>query len=271
MSKDAALTKPIATLLLNRRFQVVLNSKKSHWHHQGMGIPSPGKCFSSIAVKYIHQWSANRPVHQTLHICWRFVHNITSKDLWSCWRKPHKVSLGIDTVLYKQPSESKCHKTQVYSLHRKNWKAAWSHKISWLGTELEHYLNPGVALNRTFSYRKHIENTKAKVNTRNNIMRKLTNSEWDTNPQTPWWLTSEEELSVIQKGWSKQSTKSTLTMAKQLHQPGWSLGKASWAMSTTQLKKKRRRHGWNYGTNNFWTIHPPTKWKSNPPSCFPQD
>ena len=69
----------------------------------------------------------------------------------------------------------------------KNQEAARSFKISWLGTELEHCPNPvylGVALDHTLSCRKHIENIKAKVNTRNNKMRKLTNSEWDTNPQT---------------------------------------------------------------------------------------
>ena len=39
MSKDAALTKLIATLLFNQQFQVDLISKKSRWYHQRNGLP----------------------------------------------------------------------------------------------------------------------------------------------------------------------------------------------------------------------------------------
>ncbi|KAK1885448.1 3-octaprenyl-4-hydroxybenzoate carboxy-lyase [Dissostichus eleginoides] len=34
------------------------------------------------------------------------------------------------------------------------------------------------------SFKKHLENTKAKVNTRNNILRKLVNSKWGADPPT---------------------------------------------------------------------------------------
>ena len=42
----------------------------------------------------------------------------------------------------------------------------------------------GVTLDRTLSFRRHIEKTKAKVSTRNNLLHKLTSSKWGANPHT---------------------------------------------------------------------------------------
>ena len=59
--------------------------------------------------------------------------------------------------------------------------------MTWNGLELDHYPNPiylGVTLDRTLSFKQHALNTKAKVNTRNNLLRKLTNSRWGAHPST---------------------------------------------------------------------------------------
>ena len=42
----------------------------------------------------------------------------------------------------------------------------------------------GVTLDRTLSYKEHIHNTKMKVSTRNNLLRKLSNSKWGANAST---------------------------------------------------------------------------------------
>ena len=42
----------------------------------------------------------------------------------------------------------------------------------------------GVTLDRTLSYKTHIHNTKMKVATRNNLLKKLANSRWGTNART---------------------------------------------------------------------------------------
>ena len=42
----------------------------------------------------------------------------------------------------------------------------------------------GVTLDRSLTFKKHIQNCKTKVNTRNNILRKLTSSQWGVNPNT---------------------------------------------------------------------------------------
>ena len=41
----------------------------------------------------------------------------------------------------------------------------------------------GVTLNRSLTFNEHINKTKAKVSTRNNILRKLTTSKWGATPQ----------------------------------------------------------------------------------------
>ena len=42
----------------------------------------------------------------------------------------------------------------------------------------------GVTLDRCLNFKTHIQNTKAKVNARNNIVSKLTNTRWGASPQT---------------------------------------------------------------------------------------
>ena len=49
-------------------------------------------------------------------------------------------------------------------------------------TDTTKYL--GVTLDRTLSYKTHIHNTKMKMTTRNNLLKKLANSRWGTNART---------------------------------------------------------------------------------------
>ena len=55
------------------------------------------------------------------------------------------------------------------------------------GVDLENTAYPkylGVTLDRTLSYKQHILNTKMKVATRNNLLKKIANSKWGTNART---------------------------------------------------------------------------------------
>ena len=73
-------------------------------------------------------------------------------------------------------------KTQVTAFHLWNREAKRSLKISGNGVDLENTTHPkylGVTLDRTLSYKQHIQNTKMKVTTRNNLLKKLANSNWE--------------------------------------------------------------------------------------------
>ena len=76
-------------------------------------------------------------------------------------------------------------KTQICCFHLRNRDAKHKLNVTWNGLELDHYPNPiylGVTLYRTF--KQHALNTKAKVNTRNDFLRKLTNPRRGAYPAT---------------------------------------------------------------------------------------
>ena len=78
-------------------------------------------------------------------------------------------------------------KTQVTAFNVRNKEAKRSLKVVWNKTELENTTHPkylGVTLDRTLGYKQYIHNTKMKVATRNNLLRKLSNSKWGTNAGT---------------------------------------------------------------------------------------
>ena len=75
-------------------------------------------------------------------------------------------------------------KTQVTAFHVRNREVKRSLNIAWNGVDLENTAYPkylGVTLDRTLNYKQHILNTKMKVATRNNLLKKLANSKWGTN------------------------------------------------------------------------------------------
>ena len=77
--------------------------------------------------------------------------------------------------------------TQICCSHPMNRDAKRNIDVTWNGLELDHYTNTtylGVTLDRTLSFKLHALNTKAKINTRNNLLRKLTISRWGPRPPT---------------------------------------------------------------------------------------
>ena len=78
-------------------------------------------------------------------------------------------------------------KTQVCAFHLRNKQANRKLKITWDNIDLEHYTHPvylGVTLDRTLSFKNHINKLKQKVSTRNNLLSKLTNTSWGADPGT---------------------------------------------------------------------------------------
>ena len=78
-------------------------------------------------------------------------------------------------------------KTQVTAFHLRNKEAKRTLKMKWNRTYLEntpHHKYLGATLDRTLSYKQHTHNTKMKVATHNNLLRKLSSSKWGTNAST---------------------------------------------------------------------------------------
>ena len=93
---------------------------------------------------------------------------------------------GLTTYYEENHLRASTAKTQVCAFQLRNKEAKRQLKVSWCETPLSHshptYLR--VTLDRCLTFKTHVMKTKAKVSTRNNILRKLTNTRWGACPKT---------------------------------------------------------------------------------------
>jgi len=78
-------------------------------------------------------------------------------------------------------------KTKVCAFHLNNREASRKLNIDWNGKSLIHDDHPtylGVTLDRTLSFRSHVERLRKKVSSRLNLVKKLAGTKWGTDPKT---------------------------------------------------------------------------------------
>ena len=186
LTKDLALTDLIGALLKDRRFFVVLNNKQSRWRQQRNGLPQG----SVLAPLLYNIYTNDQPMDQNTE---RFIYAddlcVTSQENSFEAVEANLTTALDELLLYYERNHLHANpaKTQVCSFHLRNCEANRPLNIKWSGTPLEHCTHPvylGVTLDRTLTFKEHIKNTKAKVGSRNNILRKLTNSKWGATAHT---------------------------------------------------------------------------------------
>ena len=186
LTKDLALTDLIGALLKDRRFFVVLNNKQSRWRQQRNGLPQG----SVLAPLLYNIYTNDQPMDQNTE---RFIYAddlcVTSQENSFEAVEANLTTALDELLLYYERNHLHANpaKTQVCSFHLRNREAHQLLNIRWSGTPLEHCTHPvylGVTLDRTLTFKEHIKNTKAKVGSRNNILRKLTNSKWGATAHT---------------------------------------------------------------------------------------
>ena len=194
MTGDIDLCQVIRGLLSNRPFFVQLNDKKSRWRSQNNGLAQG----SALAPLLFNVYTNDQPLPTD---CSRFIYAdvlciTTQQSDFQHVEQMLELALDEMSIYYSRnhitPNPAKTH---IFCFHLRNRDAKHKLNVTWNGLELDHYPNPiylGATLDRTLSFKQHALKsfkqhalkTKAKVNTKNNLLRKLTHSRWGAHPAT---------------------------------------------------------------------------------------
>ena len=156
-----------------------LNNERSKWRIQKNGLPQ-GSVLSTILFNI---YTNDQPNHD-LTRNFIYADDMYITDQYTTFLMVEDTIEEVFSELTKYYRQTICRKTQR---RLRNRDAKRSLARVWNGVDMENTPHPkylGVTLDRTLSHKQHIKNTKMKVATRNNLLKKQTNSKWETNART---------------------------------------------------------------------------------------
>ena len=176
----------IRSILVNRRFFVEMDGKRSRWRNQKNGLPQ-GSVLSPVLFNiYTNDIPCFDLVRRFIYaddLCiaaqadtFEELENILSEALKSL--ATYYTGAGLNA----NPG-----KTKVCAFHLKNHLAKRKLNINWQGKKLKHDDSPvylGVTLDRTLSFKEHVQKLRKKLSSRNNLLSTLASTKWGADPST---------------------------------------------------------------------------------------
>ena len=163
MTRDYRLMCMIRTLLENRGFFVELGGKRSRWRSQGSGLPQDSVLAPLLFNVYTND---QHPGTRSFVYADDLAVTTQSTDFAPIEETLTSVLDGLSEYYTTNQLRANPTKTQVSLFHLRNHECGKQLNISWNGVNLTHcnlQVNLGVTLDRTLSYKAHIEKTKKKL------------------------------------------------------------------------------------------------------------
>ena len=180
MTQNSTIVRIIGSLLENRSFYVEMDGRKSRWRNQRNGLPQG----SVLAPLLFNIYTNDLPQLQDTR---RFIYAddlciaTQSRSFKTIEERLTRALSSLSDYYKKWHLKANPTKTQVCSFHLNNHQANRKLQIKWENKDLESHPHPvylGVTLDRTLSFKEHVDKLRKKVVTRNNLLSKIASTKW---------------------------------------------------------------------------------------------
>ncbi|KAF0749652.1 Uncharacterized protein FWK35_00024378 [Aphis craccivora] len=172
-------------MLTNRRYQVFMGCKGSKWRTANNDLPQASVLAPTLFNLYLHDIPKTKGlvfqyaddiaiVHQSREL--KYGSNTLNDDL---------ATLG--DYFYKWRLKPNPTKTEVCAFHLNNKQAYEELEVVFNGVQVQHSFKPkylGITLDRSLTFKEHIEKTTKKLHSHINIIQKLAGTGWGADGRT---------------------------------------------------------------------------------------
>lgn len=179
---DLTICDLLCNILSDRIFQVFLNDKSSSFKKLNNGLAQGSVLAPLLFNLYTHDLPPS--VSRRFMYADDIAYACQSKEIDQLNNMLSSDMLLLTEYTRNWRLKPSISKTESSLFHLNNLQAMAELRVQFEGEELRHNDNPkylGVFLDRTLTYKSHLQKLRAKVSTRNNLIRKLAGTSWGAN------------------------------------------------------------------------------------------